>query len=226
MTYLKLKSCQYASSIVVPLAFMMVVFLPKLSPAQSDSKNLESRIKSLENYVETFQPSLLEFSDKLQESIHEYSRGLESSLADYSQRLQIQLEERLKVLENDAVVLDVSSRSFQRIDTNTGSFLVAVAKRENIENGIRLYINIGNPNFADYKDFSLKIFWGQPWDKNSLESYDAWRQSLTGAEYSFQGKLEMGKWNPVEIDLTPATSADLGYVECSMEVASVEMGIK
>ncbi|HBG62465.1 MAG: hypothetical protein A2Y03_07695 [Omnitrophica WOR_2 bacterium GWF2_38_59] len=188
--------------------------------------NLEARVSSIESYLETIQPSLADFSDNMQKSIAEYTKGLEVSLERYSKNLQYDLEKRFEGMDRKKVILDPYSQSFQRVDTNTGVFLISVSKLTKLERGVRLHLNIGNPNFADYKDFKVKLFWGPAWNESGRQSFEEWRGKLTGTEFSFKGVLQKGMWNPVEVDLGAMSERDIEYIECEMEVLSVEMSIK
>ena len=187
---------------------------------------LENRLNSLEAYVEKIQPTLVEFSDNLHESIKKYTQELEDSLNGYSQKLEANLEERLRSVDTRKVVLNPFSKAYQRIDTNSGYFLISVQDMKPIENGFRLVLHIGNPNYADFSEFKVRLFWGKAWDPNSTVSYEDWRRSLSGSEYVFQGTIKKGMWNPMEVDLVPADTAQLGYLECELVVASVELQSK
>lgn len=202
------------------------IFFGALVYAQQENADLEKRVGALEKYVDTIRPTLADFSTQLEEGIKKYTEGLENSLTDYSQALQKNLEERLQGLTYQKVYLNPSSNAFQRIETNVGSFLIAVQKISAIQNGYHLTLNIANPNYADYKDFKLRLVWGRKWEPGDAVPYEKWRQSLTGAEFSFQGALEKGVWNTVEVDLTPAQEGQLAHIECEMEVTGVEMQIK
>ncbi|MBU0469620.1 MAG: hypothetical protein KKF78_10090 [Candidatus Omnitrophica bacterium] len=188
--------------------------------------NLEARVSSIEIYLETIQPSLADFSDNMQKSIAEYTKGLEISLERYSKNLQYDLEKRFDGMERKKVILDPYSQSFQRVDTNTGVFLISISKLSKLDKGVRLHLNIGNPNFADYKDFKVKLFWGPAWNESGRQSFEEWRGKLTGTEFSFKGVLQKGQWNPVEVDLGAMSERDIEYIECEMEVLSVEMSLK
>jgi len=191
--------------------------------AQQTETELEWRVQKLEKYVETFQPTIRELSRNLNESIQEYTKGLESSLESYSQKLQINLDERLSSINRQTVILNPYSKAYQSIETNTGTFLISVGKVEQLEDGVRLHVNIGNPNYADYENFKLKLIWGTKWEGGVTIPYGQWRQSLNGAEYTFKGRLQKGKWNTVTIDLSPLGSGPLNYLECEMNVSSVEL---
>ena len=187
---------------------------------------LENRLNTLEDYVEKIQPSLVEFSDNLHKSIEGYTQGLEDSINEYSKKLEANLNDRLKNLDNKRIVLNPNSQAYQRIDTNSGYFLVFVKEITSIDKGYRLNLQIGNPNYADFKDFKIRLFWGNDWDPQSTISREAWRQSLNGAEYTFNGAIKKGLWNTMTVDLVPAGPGELAYLECELEVSSVELQVE
>ena len=117
-------------------------------------------------------------------------------------------------------------RTFVQLEQTDLELMEGIEFLRLIENGVRVYFNIGNPNFADYKDVKLKLFWGAKWNSASNTSYDNWRQSLVGAEYSFPGPLPKGKWTSLKIDLAFASGQQLDYIECEMEVLTVELSEK
>ena len=194
--------------------------------AQEDVAILDQRVAALEDYATTIQPTLMELSDNLNKSIQKYTSDLELSLETYSQNLQKNLDLRIDGFNSKTIVLNPFSTAYQTIQTNTGTFLIAVDRMEPIPNGIRLHINIGNPNYADYKDFKLKFFWGRKHSGEYKLSSDEWRQALRGVEFAFNGMIEKGKWNAIEVDLVPVQKGQLGYLECTMTVASVELGVE
>ena len=207
--------------------WVMAIFLSFLGAcpvvAQEQVMQLEQRVQALEEYVDGIRPTLIEFSQTMQEGLDGYTRDLETSLDEYANRLRKQINRRLETVEDQTILLNPTSRAFQRIDTNAGFFLILVRKLEAVENGFRLYLSIGNPHSADFKDFKLKMFWGSRWQEGLAISYDEWKQSLMGAEFSFEGTLMQGKWNNVEVDLVPADARQLQHVECTMQVLSIEL---
>ncbi len=204
---------------VVAFCFLALTVVPVVSAQDV----LEQRLIAVEQYLQNIQPTLVDFSERMQQGIQEYTTQLEASLADFSQNLQSDVEQRLMAVNNRITVLNPTTRAFQRIDTNTGTFLIAVDKMEQVSGGYRLTLNIGNPNYADYRDFNLQIFWGAKWDPNSSVNYDQWRGSLRGAEYTFNGALKRGEWQQIEVDLVPANANTMSYLECKMNVLAVEL---
>ena len=122
-------------------------------------------------------------------------------------------------------MLNPFSSNYHSIETNTGIFLIAIEKMAQIDNGVRLFVNIGNPNFADYNDFQLRFLWGRKRSGDYGMSYEQWRTSLKGVEATFKGKLERGKWNSLTVDLVPVGQGELAYLECEMNVSSVELEV-
>jgi hypothetical protein len=173
--------------------------------------------------VATIQPTLIELSDGFNQSIQRYTQDLEASLQDYSSKLQQNLDQRLEHMGRKSVVLNPFSATYQSIETNTGLFLIAIERMEQIENGVRLHVNVGNPNYADYTDFTLRFIWGKKRMGEHGSTYEEWRRTLKGVEVAFNGKLAKGKWNSMTVDLTPVGEGELGYLECEMNVRSVEL---
>ena len=190
---------------------------------ENQLQNMDARLRTIENYLETLRPTLLNFSGNIQEGLASYTRELEKNLDAYTQQLQESLDDQLAGQQDRKVILDTRSHAFQKVVTNTGIFLISVDKMEAVSNGYRLYLQIGNINYADFRNFTLRLIWGAPWNAGSKLSREQWRQSLMGAEYSFEGRLEKGKWNSVEVDLIPASAQQMEYIECEMGVASIEL---
>ena len=205
------------------LIFLCSSFTTKGVLAQADDGQLQKRVEALENYVQSLQPGLNDFANKLQSGLQDYTKQLETGLESYSKGMEENLDARLQTLDRNTIVLNPASNAYQRIDSNTGTFLIAVEKFETISNGFRLHLNIGNPNYADYKDFKLKLLWGKKWDKGYMTKYEDWRRSLQGAQFTFQGNLQKGTWTPLDVDLVPAQ--DIQYIECQLEVSGVQLPI-
>jgi hypothetical protein len=224
MTHLKQRRVNRFIFISLLGTMLTLVCLGNQNAFSQTETMLQQRIEKLENYVNTIQPTMVELSNNLNDSIQEYTRGLEASLENYSSNLQLSLDERLDNVNNRSVLLNQFSKAYQSIETNTGTFLISVEKSEPLEDGLRLYLNIGNPNFADYQNFQLKLVWGHAWAGKLIMPYNEWRQSLHGAEFTFQGRIEKGKWNAITVDLSPIGSGLLNHIECEMNVSSVELG--
>ena len=170
-----------------------------------EAGNLESRVATLEKYVDQLAPQL-----------NDFTRGLYRDL-----------DQRMKVMADKVAVMNLVSQQFSRVSSNAGDFLVSIDRRERLDNGHRLVLKIGNPHAASFGDVRLRLYWGKNWDpKNVKPSYEEWRNSLVGAEYAFAGPLEPGVWTEVTVDLTYDPALPFEYLECEMQVGSVKLMAK
>lgn len=204
--------------------FFIVFMLIAVVGQSSEEKllQLEQRVTSLEDYAQTIQPSLTDFSNQLNESVRSYTQGLSESLEEYGQQMQRNVNRQLKAAQGGAIALDLSDKAYQKIETNSGTFLIAVEKVDYVVNGARLHLQVGNPYAADFNGVKLMITWGPKWEKEK-QTFEQWRQELLQAEYTYDGKLEKGSWNFIQLDFPSIDVKKFGYVECEMTVASVEL---
>ncbi|MFA5259768.1 MAG: hypothetical protein WC450_00910 [Candidatus Omnitrophota bacterium] len=163
---------------------------------------LEAKIAAMEQYMEDLAPRLNNFSKDLYDTI----------------------DQRMRFSSDKVVVLNPISKKFMKIETNAGDFLIAVENMSKIRNGYRLTFRIGNPGTATISDIKLRLLWGRRWDpKNVRPTYEDWRKSLVGAEYTFNGTLTPNAWTQVSIDATPANIRQFDHLECEMTVGAVEL---
>ncbi len=149
---------------------------------------------------------------------------LQTGINDFSKTLVRNVDQQLQLAKSRAVVINPLSRKVSKIETNTGTFLLAVSRMEKMDKGYRLYLQIGNTNAATYGDIKFRFFWGSVMPVSPTENvYEKWRQSLTGAEFVYTGTLEAGVWTDIAVELKPAEYNQLQYVECEMEVNTVKL---
>src|SRR5262245_44533278 len=206
--------------IVSTMFFSVFLSIPAFAQSTAD---LDQRLRTVEEYLEKLPPSMTTYASSLEESINNYTKNLETGLNKYSERLERNIETKLLGINEKTIELDVRNQEYKKIDTTTGQFLISVVSAEPVKGGYKLALQIGNPNYANFRDFELRIVWGKAWNQGSSMTYQQWRDSLTGAVYNFKGDLLKGMWNPVEVELIPATAEDLAYIECEMGVAAIEL---
>ncbi len=149
---------------------------------------------------------------------------LQTGINDFSKTLVRNVDQQLQLAKSRSVVINPLSRKVSKIETNTGTFLLAVSRMEKIDKGYRLYLQIGNTNAATYGDVKFRFFWGSAMPESSADNaYEKWRQSLTGAEFAYTGTLEAGVWTDIAVELKPSEYNQLQYVECEMEVNTVKL---
>lgn len=126
------------------------------------------------------------------------------------------------------VYLDTSSKGFQRLDTNCGTFWVMLENVEPYPDGYKLVLSIGNPYYAIFSGMKTLARWGPAFDGNVSEkdvsAYEAWEKTLKEKEETMTSELRPGTWNKMTLILAPAKQEDLAYVEFSMTVEQVKLG--
>jgi hypothetical protein len=163
--------------------------------------------------------------------IEEKSKDVDNKIA--------KLEHKVKLLENnyddlwsrtfdlelkqdryDTCCLDPTDKSYQRIDTNLGFFLIACEDVKKHIDGYKLLINIGNPLYLKYNGFKLKVTWGKKYISKEI-TYEKWKESLREKELNYTDIIYPGAWNKVEMIISPAKPNEIGYLNLSIQVNNV-----
>ncbi len=131
-----------------------------------------------------------------------------------------------KQFERKTVELSVAGHGYRKLDTDDGTFLVGVDQVVPYLNGYKLTLLIGNPSFATYSGFKVKIRWGTRFDVGPFtdkKAFDEWEKSIQEKEQSFADVLEPGSWNKAEFVVIPATAEQLGMMSISMTTGQVAL---
>jgi hypothetical protein len=128
----------------------------------------------------------------------------------------------------DSVSLDLSEKTYQRLDVDNGFLLISVESAEPYLTGYKLHLNIGNPLLVTYPGFKAKVKWSKAYDysKFTSPSFEEWKKSVQEKEFDLPNSLSSGNWNPVELVLAPATPEQLGDVELSITTNIVRLYTK
>jgi hypothetical protein len=128
----------------------------------------------------------------------------------------------------DSITLDLTDHAFQRVDTDTGFFLVSVVEAVPYLNGYKLRLKIGNPSHATYSAAKLKVIWNKVYnfEHYTEASYNEWKKSEQERETPLTESLDAGTWNKAEIVLAPATIEQLGVVTLSMNTDTIFLNVK
>ena len=146
-----------------------------------------------------------------------------ANLENYIDELTASMNQQLQFINNKTIKIDLFSKDFQAVNTNSGIFLVSVDSVKQEGAGYKFGLKIGNISPADYTGFKLRLRWGKEWTPQLFKTLTEWRNSLQGLEYSFNGKLPASSWTTVDLTVTPAEWEQLRYAELEMDVASVEL---
>jgi hypothetical protein len=123
----------------------------------------------------------------------------------------------------ESAILDTSSKTYRRVDTTSGFFLVSLQDVMPYADGYRLTLHVGNPSSATYSGFSINAKWGK-----SLETtdYSEWEKSQHEKSVSYTEELLPSSWNTVYLVLAPAQREELGYIEVSLTTDVVELTMR
>ena len=136
---------------------------------------------------------------------------------------------------NETIVLDSSTKGYNRIDTEYGYFLISLEEIKPYLDGYKLILDIGNPSTILFKGFKLNAKWGKAYNKSdwidgkdneNLSPYGRYSKSLKVKSESFTKELKPGYWNRAELIISPAKANELGYLELSMETGAVSFVIE
>jgi hypothetical protein len=178
--------------------------VPPQSNAPSGVAQMQKQVGTLESEVKSLQVKLNTLESQL--AFDEYLLGT-------------------KQVQHDHITLNLAERTYQRLDTDNGFFLISVREATPYLNGYKIHLHIGNPSFATYAGFTVKTKWGKVynWTTYSEASFNEWQKSLQEKEVSFPDALDAGAWNNVEVILAPATADQLGYIELSLSTDTVKL---
>jgi uncharacterized coiled-coil protein SlyX len=223
---------QLLKKIFVTVMSAFVLLCPRLSTAQSNEElknqisELESRVRYLEDFVAELNTHMTTLSQDLRTTLGEFEKGVQDGLDQYSKELNNSVDQRLQAQNDEVVALNLADKGYRKVVTNSGLFLLSLQDVQRMDNGYRLGIHVGNPNFANYQGVTLKLTWGQKWDPNSIIPYNKWRNSLATANFVYDGPLNSGTWTEVLVNIIPAKINELEYIECSLDVGSIQLNLK
>ena len=123
----------------------------------------------------------------------------------------------------DTIVLTLTDHTFQRLDTDTGFFLISVQEVTSYLNGYKLSLSIGNPMAAKYSGAKVKLTWNTFYDahKYTEASFQEWQKNEQEKEVVLPTTLLPGTWNNIDVILAPATIDQLGDVTFTMSTNTV-----
>jgi hypothetical protein len=177
-------------------------------------ENLEKHLNDLQLNYDGIKSHCNELEHNLSELQSQHHNDMETLLWKYSL-----LESMIN--KHKSITIDATSKGFQRLDTDLGSFLVAIDGLTPYLNGHKLNLDIGNPSLSEFNGFILKVQWGKAFNPNGKVTYADWKESLKSKEVRFTEHLKPGHWNKIDLALAPAKLDQLEYIEIEMEVNHV-----
>ena len=121
-------------------------------------------------------------------------------------------------------------KAYQRVDTSSGTLLVALIDVKPHLDGVKVKIQLGNIQSAYYNGFSIssdyskrypKIIKDQPEkNKKNREEYESSKRTK---EEDFTQVLKPGSWNTIEISLPDINPTDFGSLEVKIRLSTVRL---
>ena len=164
-----------------------------------------------------------------------------------------EMQEKIKTLEEDisklqsetfllkmnqdeyksAVFDPANGKSYQRIDTTSGTFLISIQDVSPHLDGVKIKLDIGNIQQGRYNNFKLKIKYGQRYPKydpkqsseERKKKLDEYERSERQKEESFPRELKEGSWNSVTVLLPDIKPNEFGRLEVSMTTSTISLRI-
>ncbi len=140
------------------------------------------------------------------------------------------LQEKVYELELKIIMLEGNLSNVAHLDptsegySNSGDFLVLISEVEEYLDGVKVYLTIGNPNYAKYSGVTIKARYGTKFDFSSTDSsYTIWKESLKEKDTQLSSELNEGAWNEVEIILPSISPVDFSYLEIELLTGSVSL---
>ncbi|MGO9018384.1 MAG: hypothetical protein ACLQVJ_08545 [Syntrophobacteraceae bacterium] len=176
--------------------------------------NLEKRLSDLQlNYDE-----IKSHCNELEQNLFDLQSQHDKEIIDLQSKYNW-MDVQMNV--NKSIILNATSKGFQKLDTDLGCFLVSVQGITPYLNGHKLNLNIGNPSTSEFAGFTLKTKWGEAFNPKGNVTYADWKKSLKSKEETFTEHLKAGHWNKIDLVLAPAKPEHLEYIEIEMEVNQV-----
>ena len=154
-----------------------------------------------------------------------------------------ELEKKLNELETEIAVVKMQSerydsaafdpaqgKGFQRIDTSTGTFLISLQDVTPHLDGVKVKINIGNIQSAEYTGFTVIAEYSKRYPKYIPQKYEDnkknredYNNSKRTKEEKFTQSLKGGAWNTVQIVLPDIKPVDFGSLYIKINTNTVKL---
>jgi hypothetical protein len=182
--------------------FQVKSSISTIKELQSENADLNKKMTDLTSKVTALETTLFKVEDS-QRKLNQRATDLEFRLDQYQ-----------------AVNLDESEKGYQRLETESGFFLVKIQGHQPFLDGYKLFIEVLNPNAVSYSGVTLSIKWGHAFDPSRL-SESVWATSLREKETKLPTPLSPGSRTPIEIILPRTTNEELGFISVSMQTEGV-----
>ena len=144
--------------------------------------------------------------------------SLEKQVKELQEQLVFQSLD-LYTLKHAEAIFSPSSKGYALLNSNVGSFVVALDRITPYANGYKLMFRVGNPNLMRIESPVVTVRWGRALGDH--ENYLDWEKTLKSQEVKVSNPLLPGVWNKVSLVISPATSEETGFIGLSLKVDEI-----
>lgn len=127
---------------------------------------------------------------------------------------------KIEKFSTQVATFNPDNKEFQIIQTSLGMFFIQIDNIQPYGNGYKVFVSIGNPNFATFSNINIKITYGKS-DKNG--NFDL--LSAHNYKTTLLKNLLPGFWNNESFILAPAEKEDLQNIWIHIEPTQTALKI-
>ncbi|QBH21040.1 DUF3251 domain-containing protein [Alcaligenes faecalis] len=120
-------------------------------------------------------------------------------------------------IKEATATLGLTEEGYSVVRTKLGTFLLSVTDIKPFANGVKIHLNIGNPQAMTYAGLDFKA----DWINATQQGEQAHKKEL-----SITNKILPNSWNKAEIVLSPAKVDEIKEVQLQVIADKVEMQIR
>lgn len=201
---------------IIPVIFLAAILAGCDKQTDNNAAAINQRINALETEVNNLKSS--------QSKTETFNAAQWQCDTNFEQRLKA-LEWSDRNREQKWIMLDPTTKSYQRIDTSIGSLLVSVKSVTPYLDGYKVTLAIGNPYTIDFNGFNISCKWGASFTYTNgvVSNYEAVQSSQKTRDLQQTDVLLRGYWNPVELMLSPATADEIKNLRISITPNTISL---
>ncbi|CAP40967.1 DUF3251 domain-containing protein [Bordetella petrii] len=189
------------------ISYLFVLAILFLSGCRLDTKTAEE-VAQLKQHI-TQQDSAIQ-------ELKRSSEALKAELA--SVKLDTSFNSLRLNLESASYTapLNLTDQSFSTVRTGLGIFLVSVQDVTPFANGVKLKLDVGNPQAMTYAGLKFKLSWKTASNANGPDQTK---------DIDLPQRFLPGSWNRAELVISPAKADDIANVRVSIDPNQVRLQV-
>lgn len=152
--------------------------------------------------------------DKVLDSLKRTSEALKAELA--SVKMDTSFNTLMVNLQSESytAVLSLTDRNYSIVQTGLGFFLLSVQDVTPFANGVKLKVDVGNPQAMTYSGLKFTVLWKKTGESNSPDQTK---------EIELPQRFVSGSWSRAELVISPAKVDEITNVRVSVSPNQVQL---